>query len=116
MSDLVFPTVLLYPIPAQSDLIAGLPLSSTLAEQLAVVLDPSPVWDAAGEYTVDNVECYMEIEKEKGRGLVKVGKEVTFQSALRGRVVLDGIVRLFVLPRGKSQHWIAEWKRNNTLS
>jgi hypothetical protein len=56
----------------------------------------------------------MEIEKERGRGLIKVGKGTSFEKVLKGRVVLDGIIRIFVLPKTKSQEWIAEWKRNNT--
>jgi Cns1/TTC4 Wheel domain len=56
----------------------------------------------------------MEIEKERGRGLIKVGKGVSFEKVLKGRVILDGIIRIFVLPKMKSHEWIAEWKRNNT--
>jgi Cns1/TTC4 Wheel domain len=113
-SDLLFPTIFLYPLPAQSDLIAQLPLRTTLNDHLAVVLESPPAWDTAGEYTPETVECFMEIEKERGRGLIKVGKGTSFEKVLKGRVVLDGIIRIFVLPKTKSQEWIAEWKRNNT--
>jgi len=57
----------------------------------------------------------MEIERTTGlRGLIKVGKGMSFERVLKGRVVLDGIVRIFILPKDKSQEWIAEWKRSNT--
>jgi len=105
----------LYPLPAQTDLIAAFPLSSTLHDQLAVVLESPPAWDVLGEYTLDNVECFMEIERTTGlRGLIKVGKEMNFERVLKGRVVLDGIVRIFVLPKDKSEQWITDWKRSNT--
>src|SRR5208282_3848107 len=72
-SDLCFPTILLYPLSSQTNLIAEFPLSSTLHDQLSIVLEESPAWDTKHEYKVDNVECYMEIQKEKGLGLIKIG-------------------------------------------
>jgi len=55
----------------------------------------------------------MEFEKEGGRGLIKVGKAITLDKVLRGKVVHDGIVRIFVLPKSRLTGWIAEWKRKN---
>lgn len=56
----------------------------------------------------------MEIEKERGRGLIKIGKGMGLEKVLKGRVILDGIIRIFVLPKTKSREWVAEWSRNNT--
>lgn len=72
------------------------------------------MWDTQHEYTVDGVDCFMEIEKNTGRGLVKIGPKVIMEKALKGRIVHDGILRVFVLPKAKSQSWIAEWKTHNT--
>lgn len=114
-SDLIFPAILLYPLTSQTDLIAEFLLSLTLGEQLESVLEQPPNWDVQGEYKTDNVECVMEIEKEGGgRGLIKVGKTLTLEKVLKGRVVHDGIVRIFVLPKSKLSAWISEWKKNNT--
>jgi len=85
-----------------------------LGEQLAVVLEEQPTWDVEREYNLDTVECLMEIEREGGRGLIKVGKTISLEKALKGIIVHDGIVRIFVVPKSKTAGWIADWKRNNT--
>lgn len=81
-----------------------------------MVLEDSPQWDTGREYTVDNVETYMEIEKESDRGLIKIGKAMTMAKWLKGRIVHDGVVRIFVVPKSKASQWIAEWKKTNTRS
>jgi hypothetical protein len=85
-----------------------------LAEQLEAVLEQPPDWDAQREHTVNNVECLMEIQRADGRGLVKVGKTLTLEKILKGRIVHDGIVRVFVVPKSKLAGWITEWKKKNT--
>jgi Cns1/TTC4 Wheel domain len=112
-SDLCFPTILLYPLSSQTDLIAEFPLSSTLTQQLSIVLEDSPSWDVQREYTVDNVDCFMEIEKDTGHGLIKIGKSIMMEKVLKGRIILDGIIRIFVVPKMKAQEWITEWKKHN---
>jgi hypothetical protein len=113
-SDLCFPSILLYPLSSQTDLIAEFPLSSTLNEQLSTVLEEAPAWDVLHEYTVDEVECFMEIEKETGRGLVKIGKGVTMEKALKGRTIVDGILRILVIPKNRVGTWVEDWKKMNT--
>ena len=56
----------------------------------------------------------MEIEKDGGgRGLVKIGKAVTMEKALKGRTVVDGILRIFIVPKTKVTSWVTEWKKLN---
>jgi hypothetical protein len=94
-------------------MIAEFPLSSNLNEQLSMVLEESPQWDRRKEYTADNVECFMEVEKATGRGLIKVGKAAPLEKALKGRTIFDGIVRIFVIPKAKVTDWVNEWKLMN---
>jgi len=115
-SDLCFPTILLYPLSSQTDLIAEFPLSSTLHDQLSIVLEESPAWDTKHEYIVDNVECYMEIQKEKGLGLIKIGKSTPLEKAVKSRTIHDGILRIFILPHNQSHSWITQWKHHNTTT
>ena len=115
-SDLCFPTILLYPLVSQSDFIAELPLSSTLADQLSYVLEESPAWDIQHEYTMDNVDCFMEIEKDTGRGLIKIGQQANLEKALNGKIIFDGIIRIFVIPKSKVQEWLSEWKKHNIVT
>jgi Cns1/TTC4 Wheel domain len=110
----MFPAILLYPLASQTDLIAQVPLSSNLYEQLSPVLEQHPTWDSLREYSLDTIECLMEIEQETGRGLIKLGKTICIEQAVKGRVVYDGILRFFILPKTGLSAWIAEWKRKNT--
>jgi hypothetical protein len=55
----------------------------------------------------------MEVEKAAGKGLIKVGKVAPLERALKGRTILDGIVRIFVVPKAKVTDWVTEWKQMN---
>src|ERR1700761_8940962 len=57
-STLSFPMLLLYPLHAQTDFIKQFQEGESLNEHLSYIL-PVP-WDEDGEYTLDNVDCYME--------------------------------------------------------
>lgn len=114
-SDLSFPTILLYPLSSQTDLIAEFPLLSTLNDQLSIVLEESPSWDVQHEYTIDNVECFMEkIENNTVSGLLKIGKSINMEKVLKERIILDGIIRIFIIAKPRVQEWISEWKKHNT--
>ncbi|KAI1209883.1 TPR-like protein [Annulohypoxylon truncatum] len=105
-SSLSFPAVLLYPAHLQSDFVKAFAEMETLADHLAYVF-PLP-WDAAREYTLGGVECYMETLTG---GLVKVGKKVPLLKVLSGNVeVVDEVVRIFVLPKAKAAAWVEEFK------
>jgi hypothetical protein len=107
-STLTFPTILLYPLHAQSDFVKALPEDESLGQHLEYIL-PLP-WDEAGEYgTADAVECYMETA---AGGLVKAGKNLPVGKLLgSGKVeVVDGLVRVNVVPKARAKEWIEEWK------
>ncbi|KAI2468893.1 TPR-like protein [Annulohypoxylon bovei var. microspora] len=105
-SSLSFPAVLLYPEHLQSDFVKAFGETETLADHMAYVF-PLP-WDAAREYTLADVECYMET---LGGGLIKVGKKVPLLKVLCGNVeVVDEVVRVFVLPKAKAAAWVQEFK------
>ena len=106
-STLYFPVILLYPLHAQSDFIKAFSESDIVAQHLDYIL-PLP-WDEKQEYTMASVECYMETS---AGGLVKVGKNVTLGKILSnaGVEVVDGIVRMNVLLKGRTAGWIEEIK------
>ncbi|KAK2018167.1 TPR-like protein [Colletotrichum eremochloae] len=106
-SSLSFPAVLLYPLRLESDFIKAFNETERLADHLEYIL-PVP-WDDKGEYTPDGVECYMETA---AGGLVKVGKKATLLKILSGGSVevVDGIVRVYVVPAARAKGWIEEFK------
>ena len=106
-SILNFPVILLYPLHAQSDFIKAFSELDTVPQHLDYVL-PLP-WDEQQEYTNETVELF--VETGTG-GMVKMGKKVTLGKVLGsdGVEVLDGVVRINVVLRGKTTAWIAEMK------
>lgn len=108
-STLVFPLLLLYPLHAQSDFIKAVPETDALADHLEYIF-PLP-WDTAREYTTGTVELYAETGKEGG-GLVKVGRKVPLLAWLGGGkvAVVDGVVKVNVLLKGRANAWIEEVK------
>jgi hypothetical protein len=90
-------------------------MSSTLHEQLSVVLAEHATWDVLKDYSLDSVECLMEIDKDnRTRGLIKLGKSIPMGKVVKDRTIHDGILRIFILPKTRVSHWIVEWKSKNT--
>ncbi|CCG83930.1 protein of unknown function [Taphrina deformans PYCC 5710] len=114
-SSLVFPAVFIYPLEYQTDFLASFAEVYTLQSQLEIILDSSPPWDKNHQYQPKTVECFMET---RTRGLVKLGRKVNLGSVLSsGKIdVIDGIVRIFVVPKNLSQTWIEAFKKEKELT
>jgi len=106
-STLVFPAVFLYPMDAQSDFVKKFSEMDTIADHLSYIF-PLP-WDSKQEYTLGSVDCY--VETVSG-GLIKAGKKVPLLKILSGGKVevVDGLVRINVVPTAKAGKWIEEMK------
>lgn len=106
-SMLHFPVLLLYPLHAQSDLIKAFSELDTVPQHLDYIF-PLP-WDKQQEYSKGNVEFYTETGIG---GMVKMGKNVALGRILGsgGIEVVDGLVKINVLLKGKAADWIAEMK------
>lgn len=107
-SILSFPVMLLYPAHAQTDFIKQFQETESVNEHLSYIL-PLP-WDEDSEYIMSNVECYMETIEG---GLIKAGKKLSLLKLLSsGKLeVVDGLVRINVLPKARVAQWIEEFKR-----
>lgn len=107
-STLTFPVLLLYPTHSQSDFIKAFGEADTLTQHLEYIF-PLP-WDEKEEFTLDNVEAYMETT---AGGLIKMGKKMTLGKVLAsGKCeVVDGLVRISVVPKAKAAEWIDEFKK-----
>ena len=106
-SLLEFPVMLLYPTHNQSDLIKAFAEKDALYQHLSYIL-PVP-WDEGGEYEMESVDCYMDT---KTGGMMKVGKKMKLGDVLgNGKVeVVDGLVRIYVVPQKRAKSWIEEVK------
>lgn len=106
-STLEFPTMLLYPMHNQSDFIKAFAEKDAIYQHLSIMLPPP--WDTPREYTLGSVECYMDTISG---GMIKVGKKVSLLEILGADnvEVLDGLVRIYVVPTRLAPTWIAEVK------
>lgn len=106
-STLEFPTVLLYPVDAQSDFIKGFSEMTSVADHLEYIF-PLP-WDTKKEYSIDNVECFMQTTTG---GLIKAGKKLPLLQILSGGKVevVDELVTIYVVPLARTGRFIAEMK------
>ncbi|KIW93754.1 uncharacterized protein Z519_05069 [Cladophialophora bantiana CBS 173.52] len=107
-SLLEFPVMLLYPMHNQTDLIKAWAEKDAITHHLSYIL-PLP-WDSKNEYKLSTVDCYMDTISG---GLMKVGKKLTLLEALsNGKTeVVDGLVRIYVVPGPLASQWIAEMKQ-----
>ncbi|KAJ5483032.1 hypothetical protein N7539_006478 [Penicillium diatomitis] len=106
-STVEFPTVFLYPMDAQSDFIKSFSEMHSIADHLDYIF-PLP-WDHKKDYTINNVECFMQTVSG---GLIKAGKKLPLLQILSGGKVevVDELVRIFVVPLSKTATFIAEMK------
>lgn len=106
-STLVFPTMILYPLHAQTDFVKGVSEMDCVADHLEYLF-PLP-WDEANEYQLGRVDCYMETVTG---GLIKAGKKLPLLKILSGGKVeiVDELVRIMVVPTAKAQTFIQEFK------
>ncbi|KAF8455282.1 hypothetical protein BDZ91DRAFT_746862 [Kalaharituber pfeilii] len=117
-SELRFPVAVLYPVHGVSDFVPNWAESESVEVRLGgEVLKERAEWDRSGEYVWGEgkqagkgVECFMETV---GGGLVKVGKRVKMGEVLAGGKVevVDGVVKLLVVPVGRREKWVEEWKK-----
>ncbi|KAF2742717.1 TPR repeat protein-like protein [Sporormia fimetaria CBS 119925] len=107
-SELSFPVLFLYPVHEQTDFIKAVSEKDRIDDHLEYIF-PLP-WDEQKEYVVEGVEAYMETA---AGGLIKAGKKMALGKILgSGKVeVVDGLVNINVVPKGKVAAWIEEFKR-----
>ena len=110
-STLAFPVMILYPLDLQSDFIKAFGEEQTLQGHLEYLFPPP--WDKAGEYHPKTVDAYMETMTG---GLIKWGKKVELLKVLSaGKIeVVDGLVRVNIVPQARSQEWIEVIKKRKT--
>ena len=95
----------------QSDLVKAFAEKDSILDHLRYLL-PTP-WDTGKDYAIENVRCYMD---SVSGGMVQVGKKLSLFHALsNGRTeVVDGLVKIYIVPMAFSSKWIEEMKRKRS--
>ncbi|KAJ9479549.1 Hsp70/Hsp90 co-chaperone CNS1 [Pseudozyma hubeiensis] len=136
-TPLILPLFLIYPLHSQSDFISDYHEDTPLSTYLSHIFPPSTrgslPWDTSGEYYDKNLQVYAETRK---RRLLKLGKKLTLREVMDqafkeadeakgedrvkdrdGLVMKDGILSLYVLPRGEAEgQWVERFKREREKS
>lgn len=107
-STLEFPLMLLYPMHNQSDFIKAYGEKDALIDHLGYIF-PLP-WDEKAQYKQESVDCFMDTTSG---GMMKVGKKLSLLKILSGgkTEVVDGLVRIHVVPQELAAAWIEEVKK-----
>ncbi|KAL8806436.1 MAG: hypothetical protein Q9182_001351 [Xanthomendoza sp. 2 TL-2023] len=110
-SELWFPVLVVYPLVGRTDFVKGVGEGERVGGVLEVVLKGGVGWDDdGGEYVIGGVKVFMETV---GGGVVKVGGKVRWGDVLKGGKVevVDGVVRIFVVPGGRVGEWVEGMKK-----
>lgn len=112
-STLEFPTMFLYPMHNQSDFIQAFAEQDAPYQHLSYIL-PLP-WDSKKEYKLNTVDCYMDTISG---GMIKIGKKLSLLEILSNDKVevVDGLVRIHVVPQSLAPKWIEEIKKKRLQS
>ncbi|KAH3667155.1 hypothetical protein OGAPHI_002804 [Ogataea philodendri] len=116
-TQLIIPTMVLYPTTDEFDLISEVSELSTSGDLIEIVLDrPESFFEDPKHTNFKQLEAFMETESG---GLIKAGKKVTFNSILGSaspRVPLfDNMMRIFLVPKAESKTWISKWSKEAAL-
>ncbi|KAL8847635.1 MAG: hypothetical protein Q9221_007323 [Calogaya cf. arnoldii] len=127
-SELHWPVLVLYPLVEQSDFLKSVGETARVADILGTVMGEGLLgWDSDGEYVLDDKDGGKGVGGEEGGvdmfmetregGMVKVGRKMRVLDVLAGGKVevVDGVVRCFVVPRGKVEAWVEGVKRRKGM-
>lgn len=120
-STLVVPIMFLYPVDMQSDIMQQADVSSTTINDFLQQLfgDELPPWaiPETGNSEYSNLKSLEVYAQTDSGGLVKVGKNSTLEKifSLKKPVVpiIDGVPRLYVVPKTKSKEWLGTWNKDH---
>lgn len=121
VSTLIVPVMFLYPLDMQSDMMEAVdventPISTFLHQLFGESLPPWVSADAGNLDYADIKKLDVYAQTESG-GLVKVGRSSTLEKifSLKSPVVpvIDGVPRLYVIPKGRAKDWISTWNKDH---
>lgn len=120
-SALIVPVLFLYPVDMQSDIIQQTDVTTTVISEYLYQLfgGELPQWineENGNTEDYSNIKTLEVYAQTDSGGLVKVGKSSTLEKvfSLQKPVVpvIDGIPRLYVVPKSKSKEWLSKWNKD----
>ncbi|KAK2070271.1 hypothetical protein P8C59_004781 [Phyllachora maydis] len=108
-SALCFPTLLVYALDYRTDFIRAFDERDSLEQHFGYVF-PLP-WDRAGVYAAHVVDCF--VLRRGGAGVRRVACDAALLAVLTAApdvVVWDEVVRVFVVPKARSDYFVRHWR------
>ncbi|KAI3404663.2 CNS1 [Candida oxycetoniae] len=114
-SQLIFPALILYPTIDEFDYIAEISELSTPLEILEIILNRPKEWfdEKHKNFHVKTLDCFMETA---AGGLVKVGKKIELNQALKKAPLFDNALKLYVVPKQDESSWVSKWNKETALN
>lgn len=118
-SQLIFPTMVMYPTTDEFDFVGSVGELSTPQDLLELVMQRPEEWfqkPGHENFTTKKLIGYMETE---AGGLIKVGKKVSFHDVLKMEKpnvpLFDNSLRIYFVPKQESEEWLGKWDKSQAL-
>ncbi|GMM30878.1 HSP70/90 family co-chaperone [Martiniozyma asiatica (nom. inval.)] len=118
-TQLIIPTMILYPTIDEFDVISEVSELSTPYELMELVTDRPDEWFQDGihdNFKPKKLEAYMELEDG---GLIKIGKKIPVNEVLmtpNPKIPLfDNILRIYLVPKIDTAEWLKKWNKREAL-
>ena len=122
-STLLFPLLIIFPQAAQTDFIKSVTEDDTLDDILRMILPPPWIETTDNGFYRSSAEVEVYAERiiapngtegragNDAKGLLKVGRKMKLGKILEAGVgLIDGMMRVYILPKGKAGSWIEEMR------
>ncbi|SMN20937.1 similar to Saccharomyces cerevisiae YBR155W CNS1 TPR-containing co-chaperone [Maudiozyma saulgeensis] len=114
-SQMIYPTIIMYPTTNEFDFIAETGELSTIQEIIDMLMDRPAEWfEAPGHENFGSKKLLAYMETESG-GLIKAGKKLTIHDILKKDSpkvpVFDNALKVYLVPKSESEQWIAKWDK-----
>lgn len=118
-SQMIYPTIIMYPTTNEFDFIAETGELSTIQDILDMVMQRPPEWFEMPEhknFSAKKLLAYMETESG---GLIKAGKKLSIHDILKKdspKVPLfDNALKIYFVPKSESEEWISKWDKAEAI-
>ncbi|VEU21266.1 DEKNAAC102132 [Brettanomyces naardenensis] len=116
-SQLIIPTMVVYPTTGEFDFVAEVSELSTPLQLAEIVMDRPDSYfedDNHKNFRPKKLEAYLETISG---GLIKIGKKVTFGKAFAQAhaPLFDGLLRVYLVPKVEASSWVSKWDKRIAL-
>lgn len=114
-SQMIYPTIIMYPTTNEFDFIAETGELSTIQDIIDLLMQRPEEWfEMPGHENFSPKKLLAYMETEAG-GLIKAGKKLTIHDILKKDTpsvpTFDNALKIYLVPKAESDEWIAKWDK-----